>query len=155
MEPAKTRPVPGPAYDLPRDSDPSAIRFRAEVRSLSYTDRGINCVDCGQEFVFTAGEQEFYTQRGFSEAPKRCTSCRASRKAQRNGAGGTAGAGGGSYDGYGQTSGGYGGGGGYADRRPREMYAATCADCGKTAQVPFQPTGARPVYCSDCFQTRR
>src|SRR6478735_6189725 len=103
-EPAKTRPAPGPAYDLPRDSDPSAIRSRAEVRSLSYTDRGINCVDCGQEFVFTAGEQEFYTQRGFSEAPKRCTSCRAARKAQRNGAGGTTGAGGGSYDGYGQSS---------------------------------------------------
>lgn len=133
-----------------------ASKTRAEVHSLSYTDRAISCVDCGQEFVFTAGEQEFYAQRGFSEAPKRCSSCRAARKAQRNGVGGTTGAGGGgSYDGYGQSSGGYGGGGGYAERRPREMFAATCADCGRTAQVPFQPTGARPVYCSDCFQTRR
>ena len=53
-----------------------------------------------------------------------------------------------------------GGGGGYGDsyggeRRPKQMYAAVCADCGKTAQVPFQPTGARPVYCSDCFQSHR
>ncbi len=110
-------------------------------------------MDCGQEFTFTAGEQEFYAQRGFSEAPKRCVSCRAARKSQRNGAGGTTGAGGSSYDGFGQSSG--GSGGGYAERRPREMFSATCAECGRAAQVPFQPTGARPVYCSDCFQTRR
>jgi CxxC-x17-CxxC domain-containing protein len=148
-----TRP-PGPCAVLDAEQTIRASTSRAEVHSLSYTDRAISCVDCGQEFVFTAGEQEFYAQRGFSEAPKRCTSCRAARKAQRNGAGGTTGAGGGSYDGYGQSSGGYGGGG-YSERRPREMFAATCADCGRTAQVPFQPTGARPVYCSDCFQTRR
>ena len=103
----------------------------------------MTCIDCGQEFVFTSGEQSFYAQRGFTEAPKRCTSCRAARKAQRNSTSG----GGGGYD---RDS--YGGGGG---RRPKQMYAAVCAECGKTAQVPFQPTGARPVYCSDCFQTRR
>lgn len=111
----------------------------------------MTCIDCGQEFVFTSGEQSFYAQRGFTEAPKRCTSCRAARKAQRNSASG----GGGGYD-----RDGYGGGGGYGDsygaeRRPKQMYAAVCADCGKTAQVPFQPTGARPVYCSDCFQSHR
>ena len=87
---------------------------------------------------------------GFSEPPKRCPSCRASRKAQRS-AGGS-GEGAGSYGGYGQSSGGYGG---YAERRPREMYSAVCAECGRAAQVPFQPTGARPVYCSDCFQSKR
>lgn len=117
---------------------------------MAYTDRGITCLDCGMEFVFTAGEQEFYAQRGFSEPPKRCPSCRASRKAQRS-AGGS-GAGAGSYGGYGQSSGDYGG---YAERRPREMYSAVCAECGRAAQVPFQPTGARPVYCSDCFQSKR
>jgi CxxC-x17-CxxC domain-containing protein len=145
---------PGPCAILDTEKAIRASISRAEVHSLSYTDRAISCVDCGQEFVFTSGEQEFYAQRGFSEAPKRCTSCRAARKAQRNGAGGTTEAGEGSYGGYGQSSGGYGGGG-YSERRPREMFAATCADCGRTAQVPFQPTGARPVYCSDCFQTRR
>jgi CxxC-x17-CxxC domain-containing protein len=110
-----------------------------------YTDKAINCADCGQEFTFTSGEQDFYAQRGFTEPPKRCPTCRASRKAQRN------------TGGYGD-SGGYGGGyasSGYQERRPRQMYDAVCANCGRTAQVPFQPTGSRPVYCSDCFQTRR
>ncbi|MBX3030888.1 MAG: zinc-ribbon domain containing protein [Chloroflexi bacterium] len=119
---------------------------------MAYTDRGITCVDCGMEFVFTAGEQEFYAQRGFSEPPKRCASCRAARKTQRNAGGGFAGDGDGSSGGYERSSGGYGG---YAERRPREMHSAVCAECGRTAQVPFQPTGARPVYCSDCFQSKR
>ncbi len=119
---------------------------------MAYTDRGMTCLDCGMEFVFTAGEQEFYAQRGFSEPPKRCASCRASRKAQRSASGGSGGASAGSYGGYERAMGGYGGA---AERRPREMHSAVCAECGRTAQVPFQPTGARPVYCSDCFQGKR
>lgn len=126
---------------------------------MSYTDRVMTCIDCGQEFVFTSGEQAFYAQRGFTEAPKRCVSCRTARKAQRN-AGSTAGGGsyGGGYDrdgGGGGYGGGYGDAGGYGERRPRQLFSAVCAECGKTAQVPFQPTGARPVYCSDCFQLKR
>jgi len=113
----------------------------------------MTCIDCGQEFVFTSGEQAFYGQRGFTEAPKRCANCRTTRKAQRNGG---ASAGGGSYGGGHGDSGGYGDSGGHGgERRPRQMFAAVCAECGKTAQVPFQPTGERPVYCSDCFQTKR
>ena len=130
-----------------------------------YTDRSIACVDSGQEFTFTAGEQEFYAQRGFTESPKRCPSCRQIRKAQRNRSSGdsygasSGGAGyGGSYGGY--ESAGYGDGGssgysGYGERRQREMFDAVCANCGKTASVPFRPSGARPVYCSDCFESRR
>jgi len=45
-------------------------------------------------------------------------------------------------------------GGGY-DRGPREMFSATCSSCGREAQVPFRPSGDKPVYCSDCFQTQR
>ena len=58
--------------------------------------------------------------------------------------------------GGGYSSGGYssGGGGGY-ERREREMFPAVCAQCGKDTQVPFQPTGDRPVYCSDCFSAQR
>ena len=48
-----------------------------------YSDKTLTCADCGQEFVFTASEQDFYAQRGFTE-PRRCASCRASRKAARN-----------------------------------------------------------------------
>jgi len=133
-----------------------------------YTDQSIACLDCGQEFTFTAGEQEFYAQRGFTEPPKRCPSCRAVRKAQRSGGSGgsryDSGQGGysaPSYDGggYGSSYAGASAGGGYGDeyreRRPREMFEAVCADCGKTASVPFRPSGVKPVYCSDCFQNRR
>ncbi len=114
-----------------------------------YSDKVLTCADCGQEFVFSAREQEFYATRQFSE-PRRCGSCRASRKASRgesSGYGDSGGYGGGSYGG----GGGYGGG----SRGPREMFTAVCSSCGKDAQVPFRPTSGKPVYCSDCFALRR
>ena len=111
-----------------------------------YTDKTLTCADCGQQFVFTASEQEFYAGRGFTE-PRRCSSCRASRKAARGDSGGGYG-GGSSYGG----GGGYGGGG---SRGPREMFTATCSSCGREAQVPFRPTSGKPVYCNDCFASRR
>src|SRR4051812_45384456 len=85
-----------------------------------YNDKNLTCADCGQEFVFTASEQAFSSQRGFSE-PRRCASCRASRKAARNSE-----SGGSSYGGYGASGGdpgrgglgGGGGGGGGADAPP-------------------------------------
>jgi CxxC-x17-CxxC domain-containing protein len=128
-----------------------------------YNDKNLTCADCGQEFVFTASEQDFYAQRGFTE-PRRCPSCRASRKAARNaesggGSYGSYGAGGGysAGGGNGGGGGGYGGGGGggYRDRGPREMFSATCSNCGREAQVPFRPTSGKPVYCSDCFRSMR
>jgi CxxC-x17-CxxC domain-containing protein len=140
-----------------------------------YTDKTLTCADCGQQFVFTASEQDFYAQRGFSE-PRRCASCRASRKAARGSNGGGGGgygasggysSGGGGYSSSGgYSSGGYsggggggygGGGGGYGDRDrgPREMFSATCSNCGRDAQVPFRPTSGKPVYCSDCFRSIR
>ena len=124
-----------------------------------YTDKTLTCADCGQQFVFTASEQDFYAQRGFSE-PRRCASCRASRKAARGSNGGGGGYGASSGGGYGSSSyggsgGGYGGGYGERDRGPREMFTATCSNCGKEATVPFRPTSGKPVYCSDCFRSIR
>ena len=101
-------------------------------------DATLTCRDCGQAFTFTSGEQDFYASRGYSE-PGRCPDCRAARKAERDGGAG----------GYGSYS-----SGGYGSRGPREMFSATCSSCGKEAQVPFQPSGDKPVYCSDCFQQR-
>ena len=125
-----------------------------------YNDKNLTCADCGQEFVFTASEQDFYAQRGFTE-PRRCASCRASRKAARGDGGGggdssygSYGAGGG-YSAGGYGGGGGGGGGGFRDRGPREMFSATCSNCGREAQVPFRPTSGKPVYCSDCFRSMR
>ena len=108
---------------------------------MSYQDKTLECRDCGQEFIWTAGEQEFYAQRGLVNQPGRCPDCRRARKAQQGG--------GGSYAG-----GGYSAGGGY-DRPQRQMYAAVCSECGKETQVPFQPRGDKPVYCSDCFASKR
>ena len=112
---------------------------------MTYTDQVITCSDCGIDFVFSASEQEFFAEKGFASAPKRCSSCRAQRRA----AGGGGGGGGASS---------YGNGGGYGNgysRGPREMHDAVCARCGNETQVPFRPTGARPVYCSDCFRMMR
>jgi CxxC-x17-CxxC domain-containing protein len=130
------------------------------------TDRTLTCRDCGREFVFTSGEQDFYTQRGFSE-PQRCPECRQARKTQRGATGASGGYSGGGNSGgsYGGNSGGYGGGsnyggnsGGYDDgapRAPRQLYAATCSECGQATEVPFSPTPGKPVYCRDCFQNRK
>ena len=93
---------------------------------MTYTDQVITCSDCGIDFVFSASEQAFFAEKGFASAPKRCSSCRAQRRAT-------------------------GGGGGASS----EMHDAVCARCGNETQVPFRPTGARPVYCSDCFRMMR
>jgi CxxC-x17-CxxC domain-containing protein len=91
---------------------------------MGYVDKTLECVECGTSFTFDASEQEFYANKGFTNEPKRCPTCRQARK-QRSGYG------------YGM--------------RPREMHTATCATCGKDALVPFQPREGRPVYCSDCY----
>lgn len=95
---------------------------------MTYTDKTLICADCGIQFTFTAGEQEFHASKGFTNPPGRCPNCRAARRRERDGGG----------------SRGYGG--------ARELYTATCASCGREARVPFQPRGDRPVYCSDCFR---
>ena len=115
---------------------------------MSFTDRNLTCRDCGQPFVFTSGEQEFYQSRGLMNEPGRCPECRAARKGGGGGGGGGGGRGGFAYSTDSQ------GGGGY-DRPRREMFPATCSQCGKETQVPFQPRGDKPVYCSDCFETVR
>lgn len=45
-----------------------------------YKDKSLTCKDCGNEFVFTAGEQEFYAEKGFENEPLRCKDCRVARK---------------------------------------------------------------------------
>jgi len=138
-----------------------------------YSDKNLVCRDCGNEFAFSAGEQEFFVQRGFSE-PSRCPDCRAARKSSRDsgGYGGESDSYGGGRDSYGgggraSYGGGgrdsYGGGGGGGRRggsrggggSQRQMFKVTCADCGNETEVPFEPRSGRPVYCRDCFEKRR
>lgn len=105
---------------------------------MPYEDKMIVCADCGQEFVHSAEDQSRYAERGFTNEPKRCRTCREKRKSQGGGGGGR------------------GGGGGYGDSRPpRESFEAVCAECGAATTVPFQPTQGRPVYCRDCFRSKR
>lgn len=84
-------------------------------------DRVLVCKDCGQEFVFSVQEQEFFAEKGFQNDPARCLDCRKARKQQNH-------------------------------RGERQYYTATCAACGAETQVPFKPTGVKPVYCRDCFR---
>jgi CxxC-x17-CxxC domain-containing protein len=102
---------------------------------VAYTDRTLTCADCGAPFTFSADDQAYHAQKGFTNEPRRCPDCRAARRSQR-----------------GESS--YGGGGG-SYGGPRELFSATCASCGKEARVPFQPRGDRPVYCSDCFRAQQ
>lgn len=110
---------------------------------MTYADRTLACVDCGQEFIHSADDQQYYVEKGFSSDPKRCVSCRASRRAAREG--GTS---------YGAQD--LGGPRGYERGGPtREYFAVLCSECGNQAQVPFKPRMDRPVYCSDCFRKVR
>lgn len=90
---------------------------------MALADKTLTCVECGKEFTFTVGEQEFYRSRGLQNEPGRCPECRAARRQSR-------------YRGYGQ---------------PREMFPAVCANCGAECEVPFEPREDRPVYCSTCY----
>lgn len=124
---------------------------------MSYQDKALTCVECGNEFAFTANEQAFYADRGFTNEPKRCPNCRQSRKANRGGSGYSSGyeSGGGSS---GYASSGSGGGyqrGGGSSGGQREMHVTTCSNCGGEARVPFVPRGDKPVLCSDCFSQQR
>ncbi|WP_196593782.1 zinc-ribbon domain containing protein [Pectinatus sottacetonis] len=92
---------------------------------MDYQDKTLICKECGKEFVFTAGEQAFYAEKGFENEPGRCHECRGVKKRSRGA----------------QTD--------------RKMYDVICAKCGKKTQVPFEPKLNRPIYCRDCFNALR
>ena len=96
---------------------------------MSYVDKTLQCADCGADFVFTAEEQEFFASKGYTNEPKRCLTCRRSRRSQKPEGG----------DGF----------------QGRQLYGAVCAQCGKDCEVPFEPRDGRPVYCSDCYRKIR
>lgn len=96
---------------------------------MEFQDRMLKCVDCGEEFVFTAGEQLFFHDKQFKNEPKRCKSCK-TKRSQSAGASGE---------------------GGYRKVETR----AVCSACGKETTVPFKPTQGRPVFCRECFQANK
>ena len=90
---------------------------------MAFQDQNLTCRDCGNQFVWTASEQEFYQQKGFEHPPVRCPACRQAKKQQR-----------------------------FSDR---QMFPITCSKCGKAGEVPFKPTGDKPVLCQDCFKSSK
>ncbi|MHB8105568.1 MAG: zinc-ribbon domain containing protein [Dehalococcoidales bacterium] len=98
---------------------------------MAFQDKSLTCSDCGATFTFSAEDQEFFQTKGYTNEPKRCPECRQARKTER----------------FGSSGGGYG--------AKRQMFPATCAQCGKATEVPFQPRGDKPVYCSDCYRQMR
>ena len=79
---------------------------------IMFNDKILVCRDCGRDFEFSASEQEFYAEKGFTNEPGRCPECRAAKKAQNQG------------------------GGGYG-RQERQMFPAVCATCGKEYDGSF------------------
>lgn len=99
---------------------------------MVFKDRTLTCAECGESFIFSADDQRYHLEKGYTD-PKRCPSCRQARRQQRN-----------------TDNGGFGGGYG-----ARQMYPAVCAQCGVDTEVPFRPRSDRPVYCNDCYRERR
>ena len=108
---------------------------------MEIQDKTLTCSDCGGTFVFTAGEQRFYQEKGFGHEPRRCKDCRSRKKGDGPGFGGSRGGGGGRSSG--------------SDTSERQFYSAVCSACGGPAKLSFQPSPDRPVFCRTCFQARQ
>ena len=93
---------------------------------MAYEDRSLTCVECSQSFTFSADDQTYHAEKGYTNEPKRCPSCRQARR------GGQSGGSGGYSDGY--------------SRAPREMHTVVCGQCGKDATVPFQAARRSPGF---------
>ena len=91
-----------------------------------FQDRTLKCVDCGADFIFTSGEQSFFHEKNFKNEPKRCRLCKQKRQ-----------------------------GAGSLGRGGRVETSTNCSHCGRETTVPFRPTQGRPVFCRECFQTRK
>lgn len=92
---------------------------------MAFEDKDLTCRDCNKTFVFSGGEQDFFSAKGLVNEPKRCPNCRILMRVQRNG------------------------------EDPSRTAEVNCAECGSPTRVPFQPKGYRPVYCSYCFRTKK
>ena len=95
---------------------------------MTFQDKHIRCSECGATFNVSAEKQEVSQSWGIHSELKRCPSCCQANKIVRYGTG--------SYD----------------RSTSRQMFQATCADCGKDTRVPFEPRAGRRVYCSNCYR---
>jgi CxxC-x17-CxxC domain-containing protein len=110
-------------------------RENGSASPMEYQDKVLKCIDCGTEFVFTAGEQLFFHDKQFKNEPKRCKNCKGKRVSVVGAAS------------HASSSRGHS----YAKTETRTK----CSQCGKDTTVPFRPTQGRPVLCRECFQQGR
>jgi len=111
----------------------SRMREIGTEQSSDFQDRSIMCVDCGESFIWTVGEQVFFHDKGLKNEPKRCKPCK-NAKNERLEAISAA-----------QVSG----------VKQRIEVTVICAQCGEETTVPFYPSQGRPVYCRSCFLASR
>jgi CxxC-x17-CxxC domain-containing protein len=102
---------------------------KVRIEESQFVDDSIRCIDCGEDFVWTAGEQLFYHDKGLKNPPKRCKSCKQAKN-ERLSAIATA-----------QTLG----------VKQKVEVIVTCANCEAETTVPFYPSQGRPVFCRTCF----
>jgi CxxC-x17-CxxC domain-containing protein len=100
---------------------------------MEFQDRVLTCIDCGADFVFTAGEQLFFHDKQFKNQPKRCKTCKSRRVAVLSAP---------------QIM-------GHSHNASRVETRTTCSQCGKETTVPFRPTQGRPLFCRECFVQKR
>ena len=97
---------------------------------MSFRDRILQCVDCRETFVFTAGEQLFFNDKQFKNEPKRCKPCKEKRNRLAKA--------------------------GHSMQAAKRVETnLQCRQCGKLTTVPFRPTQGRPVLCRECYWQSR
>jgi CxxC-x17-CxxC domain-containing protein len=89
-----------------------------------FEDKNLTCRDCGNTFVFSISEQQFFSERALVNEPKRCSNCRIVSRNRRKA----------------------------ADGQPSTIGETQCAQCGVMTKVPFEPKGHKPVFCLPCYQ---
>lgn len=97
--------------------------MKGDKGTMELQDKTIKCADCGNDFVFSKDEQQFFKEKGFLHDPKRCKPCKAKR----------------ANTGMRRSS------------QARTQTSVSCANCGIDTIIPFKPTNGRPVYCRACF----
>lgn len=107
---------------------------------MEFADKTLQCRECNKTFLFTAGEQEFFRQKGLVNQPGRCPECRNRRKQEAVAAG---------------TLVQQAPDGSAIPMRVRDVSTVVCAECGTETTVPFKPHLSRPVYCATCFSKQR
>src|SRR5437870_13417567 len=111
------------------DTNTTDTMAEPEVEGSDFQERSIDCIDCGESFVWTVGEQIFFHDKGLRNEPKRCKRCKQAKN-ERLAAVSAA-----------QSTG----------VKQRIEVMVTCAQCGSQTTVPFYPSQGRPVYCRSCF----